>query len=67
MANKRRNKNEPTKGDKLAQAYRNRAAMLRVFESAVLAASGFSSNVIRATYWNPVEFNERMGMYDRVY
>lgn len=35
MTKKKRAKNEPTKGDSLAQAYRNRMAMFRVYEAAV--------------------------------
>lgn len=62
---KRRNKNEMTKGDKLAQAYRNRAAMARVFESAFLARAGADSKTIRILYWEPVLFAQRMAIYDK--
>ena len=45
---KRRNKNEMTKGDKLAQAYRNRVAMFRVYESARNADN-------RIPFWTPFD------------
>lgn len=61
---KRRNKNEMTKGDKLAQAYRNRAAMARVYESAMLARWGKSSHVARKLYWDPIDFYERFMIFD---
>lgn len=56
---KRRNKNEMTKGDKLAQAYRNRAAMRRVHEAALMAGWGCDSATIRQLYWDAPHFQER--------
>jgi hypothetical protein len=50
---KRRAKNEPTLGDKLHQAYRNRAAMDRVYEAAVLARMGVPGYAITRRYWTP--------------
>jgi hypothetical protein len=46
----RRAKNEPSKGDLLAQAYRNRMAMFRVYESAVRARTGLVYD-----YWKPLD------------
>ena len=51
MTKKKRAKNEPTKGDVLAQAYRNRAAMRRVFESAVHGNRNVDHETISAYYW----------------
>lgn len=48
---KRRAKNEPTKGDLLAQQYRNRMAMFRVYESAVSNNRGQFTN----SYWKPLD------------
>lgn len=48
MVTKKRAKNEPTKGDLLAQAYRNRSAMFRVYESARDASN-------RIPYWTPFD------------
>lgn len=47
---KRRDKNEPTTGDLLAQAYRNRAAMRRVFEASFFKGYYLSYTKV---YWNP--------------
>jgi hypothetical protein len=44
---KKRAKNEPTKGDLLAQQYRNRAAMRRVFEASTRSFGCLN------TYWTP--------------
>jgi hypothetical protein len=44
---KKRAKNEPTKGDLLAQQYRNRAAMRRVFEASTKSFGCLN------TYWAP--------------
>lgn len=52
---RKRNKNEPTCGDKLHQAYRNRAAMRRVYESAFMARIGQSPSDIQQWYWTPVK------------
>ncbi len=49
----KRNKNEPTCGDQLAQQYRNRAAMHRVYEAAFMAAEGVPSASIQRYYWTP--------------
>lgn len=49
MTKKKRAKNEPTKGDLAAQSYRNRAAMLRVYESAISKKPG----VVTLKYWVP--------------
>jgi hypothetical protein len=46
MPNKKRAKNEPTKGDILAQQYRNRMAMFRVYEAA---------RQTRIPYWQPFD------------
>lgn len=48
---KRRAKNEPTQGDLLAQQYRNRAAMLRVYEAALDKRFGNT----HPTYWVPLD------------
>ena len=50
MTKKKRAKNEPTKGDILARDYRNRAAMLRVYEAAVNVRTGNPS-----AYWKPLD------------
>lgn len=49
---KRRAKNEPTKGDLLAQAYRNRAAMARVYEASTKPFGCLN------TYWTPRDWRE---------
>lgn len=54
MSNKKRAKNEPTKGDLLAQAYRNRAAMHRVYDSATRHHKG----VIALDYWTPCNMDQ---------
>jgi hypothetical protein len=61
----RRKKNEPTKRDILARDYRNRAAMHRVYEAAILAKSGATSKTIRYLYQDPVTFAERLSIVDR--
>lgn len=61
---KRRNKNEMTKGDKLAQDYRKRAALYRVYESSVLANAGYPRPIIRALYHDPVHFYDRFMIID---
>ena len=48
---KKRAKNEPTKGDLLAQNYRNRMAMFRVYESAISKNCG----QVTHTYWVPFD------------
>jgi hypothetical protein len=53
MTKKKRAKNEPTKGDLLAQAYRNRAAMFRVYEAAIQQRRGFGWADV--TYWKPFD------------
>lgn len=45
---KKRAKNEPTAGDTLAQQYRNRAAMFRVYEAA-------KEENNRIPYWQPFD------------
>jgi hypothetical protein len=56
----KRNKNEPTTGDKLHQAYRNRAAMARVHEAAVFASyTNVPSDKIRRIYWTPFNMDDR--------
>lgn len=47
MTKKKRAKNEPTRGDLLAQAYRNRAAMRRVYEASTKPFGCLN------TYWTP--------------
>jgi hypothetical protein len=51
VADKKRAKNEPTKGDLLAQNYRNRAAMFRVYEAAQAKHYG----TIYTAYWTPFD------------
>ena len=60
MTNKKRAKNEPTKGDLLAQDYRNRAAMQRVFEAAVHGNRHVKSETIQAYYWTPRDMNQEV-------
>lgn len=48
MTQKKRAKNEPTRGDVLAQQYRNRAAMFRVYEAA-------RNETNRIPYWKPFD------------
>lgn len=50
---KKRAKNEPTKGDSLAQAYRNRAAMRRVYESSLFVKHDTPSELMQLRYWTP--------------
>lgn len=50
MTKKKRAKNEPTIGDSLAQAYRNRAAMFRVYEAARAQRYGEPN-----PYWQPFD------------
>lgn len=54
---KRRAKNEPTRGDLLAQAYRNRAAMFRVYEAArrTHLADQFEEHFDLTPYWQPLD------------
>jgi len=54
---KKRNKSEPTTGDKLHQAYRNRSAMQRVFEGAVKGNRNVDSERIQRDYWQPRDMN----------
>ena len=54
----RRAKNEPSKGDLLAQAYRNRAAMQRVYEAAVHGNRSVASQTIQHYYWTPRDMNQ---------
>lgn len=54
MTNKKRAKNEPTKGDQLAQQYRNRSAMFRVYEAA-------TNQTNRIPYWQPFDIR-KLGM-----
>lgn len=49
---RKRNKNEPTAGDKLHQGYRNRAAMRRVFEASAKPFGCLN------TYWTPRDMDE---------
>ena len=49
----RRAKNEPSKGDLLAQAYRNRAAMFRVYEQSTLSHKPIEYR--SKIYWTPVD------------
>ena len=60
---KRRAKNEPTKGDQLAQDYRNRAAMLRVYEAARRAhlIDQFEEHFDLTPYWQPLDLRS-LGM-----
>jgi hypothetical protein len=58
MTKKKRAKNEPTQGDLLAQAYRNRAAMQRVFEAAVHGNRNVNGATIQRYYWTPRNMNE---------
>jgi hypothetical protein len=51
---KKRAKNEPTKGDLLAQQYRNRAAMRRVYDSAISHHSG----ALVLKYWTPFNMDD---------
>lgn len=51
MTKKKRAKNEPTKGDLLAQNYRNRAAMRRVFDATV-------TEYPVVGYWTPYNMDE---------
>jgi hypothetical protein len=48
---KKRTKSEPTKGDLLAQSYRNRAAMFRVYEAARAKHYG----TVYTGYWTPFD------------
>lgn len=48
---KKRNKNEPTCGDKLHQDWRNRQAMFRVYEAAQAKHYG----TIYTAYWTPFD------------
>jgi len=52
VTRKRRAKNEPTTGDLLAQAYRNRAAMRRVYDAA--------HGGLRLSYWTPANMDEHL-------
>jgi len=58
VTKKKRAKNEPTKGDLLAQQYRNRAAMQRVFEGAVHGNRNVASETIQRYYWTPRDMNK---------
>lgn len=58
MANKKRAKNQPTKGDVLAQQYRNRVAMFRVYEAASDARQGVPSVITRNVYWTPLDIRK---------
>ena len=49
----RRAKNEPSKGDLLAQNYRNRMAMFRVYEAATSQRRGFG--YVAVDYWKPFD------------
>jgi hypothetical protein len=53
---KKRNKNEPTTGDKLHQDWRNRTAMFRVYEAARQQSRG-----IPGYYWTPFDIRQ-LGM-----
>jgi hypothetical protein len=53
VTKKKRAKNEPTKGDLLAQNYRNLAAMQRVYEGAVHGNRAVRSETIQRYYWTP--------------
>jgi uncharacterized protein YqeY len=57
MTKKKRAKNEPTKGDLLAQSYRNRAAMFRVYESARREhlVDQFEEHFDLIPYWQPFD------------
>lgn len=60
MTQKKRAKNEPTKGDLLAQAYRNRAATIRVYEAArrTHLIDQFEEHFDLIPYWQPYDFRE---------
>lgn len=48
--------------DKAAQRYRNLAAMQRVYEAAVMQATGVDQKTRRSVYWDPVNFAKRFAM-----
>jgi len=54
LTKQKRAKNEPTKGDLLAQAYRNRAAMFRVHQSVMNQKTGHTF----LDYWTPTNIDE---------
>lgn len=47
----KRNRNEPTTGDKLHQSWRNRQAMFRVYEAARAKHHG----TVYTAYWTPFD------------
>lgn len=62
MSNKKRAKNEPTQGDLLAQAYRNRAAMKRVYWSSLWKSNGVTND----DYWTPLNMDKYGDVYGEV-
>lgn len=48
--------------DKAAQRYRNLAAMQRVYEAAVMQATGVDQKTRRSVYWDSVSFAKRFAM-----
>ncbi len=58
VTNKKRAKNEPTRGDILAQNYRNRAAFIRVYKAARRAhpIDQFEEHFDLIPYWQPYDF-----------
>lgn len=59
MTTKKRSKNEPTKGDILHQAYRNRAAMRRVYEASAKPFGCLN------TYWVARNMDQWKGPLDK--
>jgi hypothetical protein len=55
MTKKKRAKNEPTKGDLLAQSYRNRAAMRRVYDSSIKHTP---EGLLSKNYWTPTNMDK---------
>lgn len=48
--------------DKAAQRYRNLTAMQRVYEAAVMQATGVDQKTRQSVYWDPVSFAKRFHM-----